>query len=80
MGTTLLLVGLGGGYKLYGYLKSEIGSAFKIPLQKIQDINQMGNDFKIVFENGEGKTDSYKIRKCEEKAFPVLEKLGKFII
>ena len=31
VGLTLLLLTIGGGYKLYQYLKTEIGAKFKIP-------------------------------------------------
>jgi len=76
VGITLIVVAVGGGYKLYDYLKSEIGAKFKIPRTKISEIKENGtNGIEIIFINGEGNTDSYKLLRVEEKGMKIMASL-----
>ena len=74
-GLSLILITVVGGYKLYDYLKSEIGAKFKIPLEKISEIKDHESGIEIFFTNGEGKPDSYKLQKVAEKGFAVMHSL-----
>lgn len=76
VGITLLLIAVVGGYKLYEYMKSEIGAKFKIPLTKISEIKENGTTIEIIFINGEEKMDSYKLHRVEEKGIKIVTALN----
>lgn len=67
VGLTLLLLTIGGGYKLYQYLKTEIGAKFKIPLEKIIEVNAHGKNVEIKFLDGEGFESNYMLENIDEK-------------
>uniref|UniRef100_UPI00404A3F53 hypothetical protein n=2 Tax=Flavobacterium sp. TaxID=239 RepID=UPI00404A3F53 len=48
LGLTLIFITVGGSFKLYQYLKTEIGSKFKIPLKKIKEIKFSNKNVEIV--------------------------------
>ena len=79
VGLTLLVVAIAGGYKLYDYLRSEIGAKFKIPLTKISEIRENGSSIEIIFTNGEGNVDSYKLLRVEEKGIMIMGSLEEYI-
>jgi hypothetical protein len=75
VGLTLIGTTVVGGYKLYEYLKTEIGAKFKIPLSKISEIKLSEQNAEIFFLDSEGKTDNYKLIRIDEKGFGILESL-----
>ena len=75
---TLIVITVLGGYKLYEYLKTEIGAKFKIPLDKISEIIVNDKSIEILFINGEGKNDSYKLHRVEGKGVAVMNSLIKY--
>ncbi|HEX8575185.1 MAG TPA: hypothetical protein VF677_02725 [Flavobacterium sp.] len=80
VGLTLVLIAIGGGYKLYEYMKSEIGAKFKIPLTKITAIKENDKSIEIIFINGEGKTDNYKLHRVENKGIKIVTSLKQYIV
>lgn len=75
VGLTLIALTLFGGYKLYQYLKTEVGAKFKIPLVKISEIKQHERTAEIIFINGEGNKDSYTLHRMDEKGVAVIHSL-----
>ncbi len=73
---SLLILTVFGGYKFYEYIKTEIGSQFKIPLEKISGIKKDEDSIEIIFENGEGDLDSYILRKIEIKGLLIIDSLN----
>jgi len=80
VGFTLIVITLAGSYKLYEYLKTEIGPKFRVPLDKISEIRAEEKNIEIIFENGEGMNDSYKIYKIEQKGFAIMLSLKDIIL
>ncbi|MES2543864.1 MAG: hypothetical protein V4548_03195 [Bacteroidota bacterium] len=80
LGITLILFAIGGGYKFYEYMKSEIGAQFKIPFNKISEIKFNENNIELFFINGEGNTDSYKLYKTEDKAINIINILNAHLV
>ena len=78
VGLTLIIITLFGGYKLYEYLKTEIGSKFKIPLSKISEIKKTENSIEIIFINGEDKIDSYKLHRVEKKGISTMNNVKQY--
>ena len=79
IGLTLITITVLGGYKLYEYLKTEIGSKFKIPINKISEIKETGKSIEIIFTNGEGKMDNYKIHGVDEKGILLMNNLKQHV-
>ena len=75
VGLTLIGTTVVGGYKLYEYLKTEIGAKFKIPLSKISEIKITEHNAEIFFLDSEGNKDNYKLIRVDEKGFGILESL-----
>jgi hypothetical protein len=75
VGLTLIGTTIVGGYKLYEYLKTEIGAKFRIPLSKIYEIKLSELNAEIYFEDGEEKKDNYKLMRIDEKGYGILENL-----
>jgi hypothetical protein len=75
---SLLLVAItvGGGYKLYQYMKREIGAKFKIPVEKIQEIRLEENNAVIIFITETGDADRYNLVKVEKKGLEILQTLN----
>lgn len=73
---TLILLIPVGGYKLYNYLKTEIGTNHKIPLAKINEIKIKNNSAEIIFLNSENSSDYYNLTLVEEKGMKILENLN----
>jgi hypothetical protein len=71
LGMFVLLIG--GGYKLYEYLKTEIGARFKIPLDKITGVRSEEDQLEIFFLNGDGVHDCYKLPRVEEKGKEIMQ-------
>lgn len=74
-GLTIIAIIVGGGFKVYQYLKTEIGSKFKIPLEKITEIKLNENNIEITFNNGEDVNDSYKLIGVGEKGKNLMSSL-----
>lgn len=74
-GLTLISILLVGGYKLYEYLKTEIGAKFKIPISKVSEIKESEKNIEIIFTNGEGKIDTYKLYQVDTKGFLIMSNL-----
>lgn len=66
-----------GGYKLYDYLKTEIGAQFKIPKSKITEIKIGKESAEILFLNADEKSDSYKLLRIDKKGIEILTELNK---
>ena len=79
VGFTLILITLGGGYKLYEYLKTEIGAKFKIPLTKITEIKKKKKSIEIIFINGEGNKDIYNLHRVDEKGMNLMSSLKEYV-
>lgn len=75
MSITLILLVTIGSYSLYNYLKSDIGSKFKIPLEKISLIEVHNDTFIIHFTDGVSKDTTYKVTKFEEKGIKIIAAL-----
>ena len=80
VGITLLILTVGGGYKMYDYIRHGIGAKFKIPLVKISGFTVLGNTVEIEFTDGEGNIDQYKLHKVEEKGLGIIHSLQKKIL
>jgi hypothetical protein len=76
---TLIILSIIGCYKLYDYLKAEIGAKFKIPHENISEIKINNRSIEIIFINGEGKNDNYKLHKVEEKGIAIMISLPKYV-
>lgn len=76
---TLIVITILGSYKLYEYLKTEIGAKFKIPREKISEIRVNNRSIEIFFSNGEGNNDSYKLHRVEDKGISVMNSLTKYV-
>lgn len=72
---SLIILITAGGYKVYQYMKTEIGPKFKIPIEKISDIKIDHKNVQIVFLNGKNIEDCHKISFIEMKGVHILEKL-----
>lgn len=79
LGLAFIVLTVALGYKLYDYLKTEIGAKFKIPLDKISAITETGNSIEIIFINGEGNQDSCKLHRVDEKGIAVMNSLKQYI-
>jgi hypothetical protein len=66
-----------GGYKLYDYLRTDLGAKFMIPLKKIIEIKEIEKNIEIVFTNGEGNLDTHVLRDVDEKGISLLKALKK---
>ncbi|WP_298143858.1 hypothetical protein [Flavobacterium sp.] len=75
MSITLILLVTIGSYSIYNYLKSDIGSKFKIPLDKIALIEVNNDTFVIHFTDGESKDSTYKVSKIEKKGEKIIAEL-----
>lgn len=73
---TLLFLTIGGGYKMYEYMKRGIGAKFKIPLPKISEIRMTDDLAEIAFTDGEGNSEVYKLLKVDEKGRGILQSLN----
>jgi hypothetical protein len=76
-GTALIFITIGMGYKLYEYLKTEIGAKFKIPLEKITELIFLKNSVEINFIDGEGLKSSYKLNNINEKGEKIMHSIKK---
>ena len=63
------------GYKVYKYLQHDIGSAYKIPRNKIKRIDITLNEIKIDFVNGDGINDFEIISNVGKKGISILRSL-----
>jgi hypothetical protein len=72
IGLTLIILTIGGGYKFYQYLKTEIGARFKIPLKKITEINILEKSVEIKFFDGEGLKANYLLNNIDEKGKSIM--------
>lgn len=75
LGITLIFLTFGSGYSMYQYLKTEIGSKFKIPFEKIKEIKINHNVAIISFSNGEQLEENYTISNIEEKGIIAMQHL-----
>lgn len=73
VGLAVLLVA--GAYKLYNYMRTELGEAFKLPMDKIQSIDQNTQGLILVFYNGNNQICEYLISGLEERGLDYFEKL-----
>lgn len=73
VGVGLIIITVGGGYKVYQYLKTEIGFKFKIPFSKISEIKRNGSNAEIIFLNGEGNDDRYLLQRIDEKGISIID-------
>ena len=72
----LLLLGLPiAGYKLYQYLKSEMGTTCKIPLLKLVAISMEKNDVVIKFLNGDEEEDLLTLKNFDSRGLQIFERL-----
>lgn len=76
IGVTLFIMAL--GYKLYLYLKFEIGPQFKIPIAKISEVKIDDKSVEIYFLDGDGVYSSFVLEKVEEKGKNILNSLNQF--
>lgn len=76
IGVTLFILAL--GYKLYLYLKFEIGPQFRIPIAKISEMKIDEKSVEIYFLDGDGVYSSFLLEKVEEKGKNILNSLNKF--
>ncbi|AUC74509.1 hypothetical protein [Olleya sp. Bg11-27] len=72
---TLIFLTVFGGYKLYEYMKTEIGWKFKIPIKKITEIKTNDRNIELVFLNGENISDFHKLNRIDEKGIDIINKL-----
>ena len=75
LGISLILLTVGGGYKFYQYLKTEIGAKFKIPLEKITELNINEKSAEIKFVDGESLSGSYLLNNIDEKGKQIIKSL-----
>jgi hypothetical protein len=64
-----------GGYKVYNYLKTEIGPSFKIPLAKITDITIEDTTVELLFLNNENTIEFHKLKKVDQTGIDVLKSI-----
>lgn len=67
-------------YYTYEYFKRETGDAFKIPLNKLDDIKFEEKSIVFTFINGDGKLDEYIIENPEAKGIMIMESLRNELI
>ena len=67
IGLTLIFLTIGGGYRFYLYLKTEIGAKFRIPIEKITEIDILEKSVEIKFFDGEGLKANYLLNNIDEK-------------
>lgn len=72
LGIFLILLSIAGGYKLYSYLKTEIGSKLKIPFHKVSAIKIEKNRVELHYTNGEEIEDIEELYKVENKGIDIL--------
>lgn len=77
--TLILLLGFG-GYKVYTYLKTEIGPAFKIPLRKLTALKFEDATVELVFLNHENTMESYHLKQVDENGITILKQLNTYPI
>ncbi|WP_432672958.1 hypothetical protein [Flavobacterium sp. SM2513] len=77
VGILLIAVTVGLGYKMYAYLKTEIGAKFKIPLVKITNITEIGQNVEISFINGDGDSVVYKLHRIDKRGIGLMRLLKK---
>ena len=75
LGLALIFFTIGGGYKFYQYLKTEIGAKFKIPLEKIIELNILEKSAEIKFIDGEGLAENYLLNNIDEKGKKIMYSL-----
>lgn len=63
------------GYFFYNYLRTEMGSKYKIPRSKIKEIQIREKTVLFVFFNEQGNEDVEKLNNVEEKGRELLEEL-----
>lgn len=76
LGIGLIVALVGIGYKVYNYMKTDIGSTFKIPLNKITAINFIDGKTEILFQNGDNNPDRYVLQNIDENAIRLLGTLN----
>lgn len=74
----VLLLGL--GYKMYEYMKNDLGPNFKIPINKIKKIVIQDAQFTILFVNGELRETSHQLMGLDAKGINILTVLQSKII
>ena len=72
LGVAFILLTVGGGYKFYQYLKTEIGAKFKIPLEKITEFSIFENSAKIKFIDGDGFSENYFLNNIDNKGKAII--------
>ncbi|MFN3404670.1 MAG: hypothetical protein ACK40G_11280 [Cytophagaceae bacterium] len=69
----LLLLGIpGAAYYLYQYMRSDLGSKFKIPINKITDIKISDTSIIISFTDADGKASKEMLKNPESKGKDLL--------
>lgn len=60
-------------YKLYHYLKGDLGIRFMIPRSKVTRVEKVGKNLRIQFINGTGAPDTITLPGAAEKGWDILE-------
>ena len=63
------------GYSLYNYLKSELGSKYKLPISKISNIEIDKQDVNIQFFNFKNELDNELLENIDTKSLGILTRL-----
>lgn len=71
-GLTLFFLTIGGGYKFYQYLKTEIGAKFRIQLEKISEVKINEKSVEIKFIDGEGLNTNYILNNIDKKGKSIM--------
>ena len=71
----LIILPIFAAYRLYKYTQHNIGSAYKIPLEKINQITIENNNAVILFNDGNNISTEEKLIKIEEKGIKLLTQL-----
>ncbi len=69
-----------GGYLAYKYLRTELGSQFKLPIAKINSIEILDSNIDFVFIDANGNTKTYQVEAADEKGIEIITKIKASII
>lgn len=61
---------------LYKYFQPEMGKRYKIPISKIESVQNFEKGLKIIFRNQTGEPDFEIIDNVEPKGFEILSELN----
>lgn len=64
-----------GLYSAYKYLSSELGSQFKLPISKINNVEITDHNVHLTFLNFNDNTETYLIKGVSEKGLKIFEEI-----